>query len=174
MLGFSLRPRNAELQDEGENVGIAKKDPPQLHLLKQPLVEFVNPNHPLCTFSGEVGWREIESEFAPLYARKGRPPKAIRLMVSLLMLKRMYGLSDESVVRIWTENPYFQFLSGETVFQWKRPCHPTDLVYFRKRIGEAGLGRIMARVAARTGPDFKVRSRVRRPRRNPETTMVSL
>jgi IS5 family transposase len=83
----------------------------------------------------------------------------------------MYGLSDESVVRIWTENPYFQFFSGETVFQWKRPCHPTDLVYFRKRIGEEGLERIMALVAASTGLDFKARPRARRPRRNSETTM---
>ncbi len=144
-------------------MGIAKKEPQQLHLLKPPLVELLNPNHPLCGLSGEMNWREIESEFASLYARKGRPPKAIRLMVSLLMLKRMYGLSDESVVRIWVENPYFQFFGGETVFQWKRPCHPTDLVYFRKRIGEEGFGRIMAWVAASTGPDFKLRrTRTRR------------
>jgi transposase, IS5 family len=138
-------------------VGIAEKDPQQLHLLKQPLADLLNPSHPLCTLSGLAGWREIEAGFAPLYAGKGRRPKPIRLMVSLLMLKRMYGLSDESVVRIWIENPYFQFFSGETVFQWKRPCHPTDLVYFRKRIGEKGLGRIMAWVSASTGPDFKLK-----------------
>jgi IS5 family transposase len=171
MLGFSPRSRNADLQHEGEDVGIAKKDPQQLHLLKQPLVELLNPSHALCTLAAQVGWREIEAGFAPLYAGKGRRPKAIRLMVSLLMLKRFYGLSDESVVRIWVENPYFQFFGGETVFKWKRPCHPTDLVYFRKRIGEEGLERIMALVAASTGLDFKARPRARRPRRNSETTM---
>ena len=109
-------------------MGTVRKDAQQLHLLKQSLTELLNPNHPLCAISGQMGWREIEAGFEPLYAGKGRRPKPIRLMVSLLMLKRMYGLSDESVVRIWVENPYFQFFSGETVFQWKRPCHPTDLV----------------------------------------------
>jgi hypothetical protein len=153
--------------DEGEQVGTVRKDPQQLHLLKQSLVEILNPSHPLCTLSGQMGWREIEAEFVPFYTGRGRRPKPIRLMVSLLMLKRMYGLSDESVVRIWVENPYFQFFSGLTVFQWKRPCHPTDLVYFRKRIGEGGLERIAAWIAAGTGPDFKARrARIRRSRRN--------
>jgi len=63
-------------------------------------------------------------------------------MVSLLILKQLYNLSDESMVDRWVENPYFQFFSGETVFQWSFPCHPTDLVYFRKRIGEEGVKKI--------------------------------
>jgi hypothetical protein len=167
MLGFPLRFRNHGLQDEGKDVGTAKIEPQQLHLLRQSLEELLNPEHPLCTLSGQVGWREIEAGFAPLYAGKGRRPKPIRLMVSLLMLKRIYALSDESVVRIWVENPYFQIFSGETVFQWGRPCHPTDLVYFRKRIGEEGFERIMARVAASKGVGLKARrARARRPMRN--------
>lgn len=39
---------------------------------------------------------------------------------------------------------YFQFFCGETVFQWKFPCDPSDLVHFRHRIGEAGVERILA------------------------------
>jgi len=35
-------------------------------------------------------------------------------------------------------NPYFQAFCGETFFQWKFPCNPSDFVYFRKRIGEEG------------------------------------
>jgi IS5 family transposase len=148
-------------------MGLVRKDPQQLHLLKQSLVELLNPAHLLCRLSGQIRWREIEEEFAPLYAGKGRRPKPIRLMVSLLMLKGIYGLSDESVVRTWIENPYFQFFSGVTVFQWKRPCHPTDLVYFRKRIGEKGVAQIMALAAASSGPDFRPRrNRTRRSRGN--------
>ena len=63
-------------------------------------------------------------------------------MVSLLILKQLHNLSDESVVARWVENPYYQFFSGETVFQWKFPIHPTDLVYFRKRIGKPGVEKI--------------------------------
>jgi len=29
------------------------------------------------------------------------------------------------------------------VFQWEFPCHPTDLVYFRKRIGKKGVEKIL-------------------------------
>jgi len=63
-------------------------------------------------------------------------------MVSLLILKQLYNLSDESMVERWVENPYFQFFSGDTVFQWSFSCYPMDLVYFRKRIGEEGVKKI--------------------------------
>jgi len=38
--------------------------------------------------------------------------------------------------------PILSVFSGETVFQWSFPCHPTDLVYFRKRIGKEGVKKI--------------------------------
>ena len=117
-------------------------DPTQLHLLKQPLENLINPQHPLCTLTKRIPWKEIEHHFSGLYANTGRPAKPIRLMVSLLILKQLYNLSDESMVDRWVENPYFQFFTGETVFQWSFPCHPTDLVYFRKRIGEEGIKKI--------------------------------
>jgi IS5 family transposase len=117
-------------------------DPTQLHMLKQPLENLINPKHPLCTLTKRIPWKEIEHHFSQLYANTGRPAKPIRLMVSLLILKQLYNLSDESMVDRWVENPYFQFFSGETVFQWSFPCHSTDLVYFRKRIGEEGVKKI--------------------------------
>jgi IS5 family transposase len=117
-------------------------DPTQLHLLKQPLENLINPKHPLCTLTKRIPWKEIEHHFSGLYANTGRPAKPIRLMVSLLILKQLYNLSDESMVDRWVENPYFQFFSGETVFQWSFPCHSTDLVYFRKRIGREGVKKI--------------------------------
>jgi IS5 family transposase len=48
------------------------------------------------------------------------------------------NLSDERVVEIWAQNPYFQAFCGMTEFHWSLPCDPTDLVYFLKRIGEDG------------------------------------
>jgi IS5 family transposase len=117
-------------------------DPSQLHLLRQPLEDLINPKHPLCKLAKRIPWQEIEHHFSGLYGTTGRPAKSIRLMVSLLIVKQLYNLSDESVVERWVENPYVQFFSGETVFQWEFPCHPTDLVYFRKRIGEEGVKKI--------------------------------
>lgn len=117
-------------------------DPSQLNLLPQRLEDLVNPRHPLYKLSKRIPWDELEKHFSNLYHHSGRPAKPIRLMVSLLILKQLYNLSDESIVERWVENPYYQFFSGETVFQWEFPCHPTDLVYFRKRIGEKGVEKI--------------------------------
>lgn len=114
----------------------------QLSLIHQRLEDLLNPTHPLCKLAEKIPWDVFDNTFADHYAAAGRPAKSIRLMVSLLILKQLYNLSDESVVERWIENPYFQFFSGETVFQWEFPCHPTDLVYFRKRIGEEGVQKI--------------------------------
>ncbi|MBK8328624.1 MAG: transposase [Bacteroidetes bacterium] len=43
----------------------------------------------------------------------GKPAKPIRLMVSLLILKQLRNLSDESIVEQWSENVYYQYFSGE-------------------------------------------------------------
>ncbi len=59
-------------------------------------------------------------------------------MVSLLILKYVRNLSDENLVEQWSENCYYQYLSGEEIFTPKIPCVPTELVAFRKRIGAAG------------------------------------
>ena len=48
-------------------------------------------------------------------------------------------MSDERVVEAWVQNPYFQAFCGEIHFQWQFPCDPTELVYFRKQIGENGV-----------------------------------
>jgi IS5 family transposase len=64
-------------------------------------------------------------------------------MVSLLLLKQMYNLGDETVLESWVQNPYWQYFSGETEFRWKLPLEPSDFVHFRKRIGEKGVKKIL-------------------------------
>ncbi|MEW8026704.1 MAG: IS5 family transposase, partial [Candidatus Thiodiazotropha endolucinida] len=72
----------------------------------------------------------------------GAPSKPIRLMVGLLLLKQLEDLSDEAVVVQWKRNPYYQAFCGQTEFQQSLPCHSTELVHFRKRIGKEGFERI--------------------------------
>jgi transposase, IS5 family len=45
---------------------------------------------------------------------------------------------------MWQENPYYQYLAGEATFQWGQPCAASDLVHFRHRLGEDGIGRLFA------------------------------
>jgi IS5 family transposase len=60
-------------------------------------------------------------------------------MVSLLMLKHIRNISDESVVEQWSENCYYQYFSGEKIFACGEPCEASELVHFRNRIGEKGI-----------------------------------
>jgi len=110
----------------------------QGNFLFQDLLEQLNPRDPLLLLEKRIPWERFEAEFSELYSDAGRPAKPIRLMVGLMILKQLENLSDERVIEAWVRNPYFQAFCGERHFQWQFPCDPTDLVYFRKRIGTDG------------------------------------
>jgi IS5 family transposase len=104
----------------------------------------LNPNHELVLLAKKLDWDDLERRFAGLYASSGRPSIPVRVVVSLILLQRMKNLSDEEVVKQWVQNPYWQFFSGMTTFQWTLPCDPTELGKFRKRIGPDGAEQILA------------------------------
>jgi IS5 family transposase len=114
----------------------------QGNFLYPDLLEQLNPRHPLLALAQKLPWALFERELAQFYSPVGRPAKPIRLMVGLLLLKQIESLSDERVVAAWVQNPYYQAFCGMESFQWDVPCDPTELVYFRKRIGEAGIEKI--------------------------------
>ena len=91
--------------------------------------EQLNRKHPLYILANQVNWLQFENAFKNLYCPdNGRPAKPIRLMVSLLMLKHIRNLSDESVVEQWSENAYYQYFSGEKCFAARQPCEASELV----------------------------------------------
>jgi IS5 family transposase len=57
-------------------------------------------------------------------------------MIGLLLLKHIYGLSDEDVCKRWVYDPYFQYFIGEDLFQHAFPHERCDLSHWRKRLGE--------------------------------------
>ena len=63
-------------------------------------------------------------------------------MVGLLLLKQLGNLSDEAVIVQWKRNPYYQAFCGMREFRRELPCHSTELVHFRKRIGKDGFEKI--------------------------------
>lgn len=119
--------------------------------------EQLNHHHPLYILAGKINWQLFEEKFSSLYhSETGRPAKPIRLMVSLLILKHVRNLSDESVVEQWSENSYYQYLSGEKMFACGDPCEASELVHFRHRIGEKGIELILQesiRINDRDGND---------------------
>ena len=114
----------------------------QASLLYNDLLDQLNPKDDLLALEKRIPWEFFEKEFAQFYSSTGRPAKPIRLMVGLVLIKQIYNLSDERVVAAWQQNPYYQAFCGIQHFQWNKPCDPSDLVYFRRRIGEAGIEKI--------------------------------
>lgn len=115
----------------------------QISFLMPSLGEQLDPRQPLKQLADTLPWSEFELAFGQYYSAEGRPAKPVRLMVGLLLLKQMFNQGDETVVAGWVQNPYWQYFCGMRDFQWAVPGDPSDLVYFRQRIGEAGMQRIL-------------------------------
>lgn len=116
---------------------------PALSLFQTPLVNFIDESHSICQLAQQIEWDAMSSELAEYYSDKGRPSVPIRKIVGLLILKRMFNESDESVMDRWIENPYWQYFTGEVYFQTQGPFDPSDFVHFRKRVGKDGLEKIL-------------------------------
>lgn len=101
--------------------------------------EQLSHSHPLYILANQINWNIFEEAFSKLYSEEGRPAKPIRLMVSLLMIKHIRNISDESAVEQWSENAYYQYFSGEKMFACGSHCEASELVHFRNRIGTEGI-----------------------------------
>ncbi|PCH52340.1 MAG: hypothetical protein COC22_04260 [Flavobacteriaceae bacterium] len=120
-----------------------KIDTNQYNFLGNTLGELLNPKHELYLLTNTINWNYFDREFSIYYSDQGRPAHPIGLMVSLLILKSLYNLSDEKLIEEhWEMNVYFQYFSGKEHQHWGPPCAASDLVYFRKRIGESGIEKI--------------------------------
>ncbi len=117
--------------------------------------EQLSHSHPLYILANKINWKMFEEAFSKLYSQEGRPAKPIRLMVSLLMLKHIRNISDESVVEQWAENCYYQYFGGEKIFACGVPCEASELVHFRNRIGQQGIELIFKESIRINGKDGK-------------------
>ena len=70
------------------------------------LETMLDQNHPLFKLANMIDWRGFEKAFSPLYCTdNGCPPKPMRLMTSLVILKHIRDVSDEQVVAQFSETP---------------------------------------------------------------------
>jgi IS5 family transposase len=105
-------------------------------LFRARLDQIINLKHELVQLAGKIDWGFIDREIAPLYSDKGRPGIETRFVIGLLLLKHIYGLSDEGVCERWVHDPYFQHFTGEEFFQHEFPHERSDLSHWRKRLGD--------------------------------------
>jgi len=117
---------------------------PQLEMFKVPLKHFIKEDHELVLLSKKINWDQLETDLGCYYCDdNGRPGIAIRTIAGIVLLKRIFNESDESVLDRWVENPYWQYFCGELYFQHDPPFDRTELIKFRKRIGEKGSEQIL-------------------------------
>ena len=88
-----MRPRKPETTGEGD-------------LFRARLDQIINLKHELVQLGAKIDWDWIDREIAPLYSAKGRPGIESRFVIGLLLLKHIYGLSDEDVCERWVHDPY--------------------------------------------------------------------
>lgn len=111
----------------------------EIDLFRLELVNIIDNRHALVQLAKRIDWQACEAKFGGLYAiGVGRPGHPIRLMVGLQLLKQICNISDEELVSVWIENPYWQHLCGEQYFRHDLPIDPSLMTMFRKRIGTAG------------------------------------
>jgi transposase, IS5 family len=118
-----MRPTKPETTGEGD-------------LFRARLDQIINLKHELVQLGAKIDWDWIDREIAPLYSEKGRPGIESRFVIGLLLLKHIYGLSDEGVCERWVYDPYFQHFTGFEFFQHEFPHERSDLSHWRKRLGD--------------------------------------
>ncbi|MCB9013453.1 MAG: transposase [Bacteroidales bacterium] len=113
---------------------------PQLDIFRLPLRQRVRKNHDLVKLAASIKWDKISSGLAENYSpNKGRKGIPVRKMAGLLILKYLYGGSDNSILRVWLDDPAVQYFCGEVWFSDKPAVNRSDLVNFRRRIKEKGM-----------------------------------
>ncbi len=101
-------------------------------------------NHELIKLSKHIDRESLDKEWGALFvSTKGAPAIRTRLIAGLHYLKHLHDLSDEQVVKGWTENPYWQYFCGEEYFQHKMPIHPTTMTKWRNRPGKSGSEKLL-------------------------------
>ena len=117
-----MRPKQHETTGSGD-------------LFRARLDQIINMKHELVQLAGRIDWAWIDSEIAPLYSEKGRPGIETRFVIGILLLKHIFGLSDDGVCDRWVCDPYFQYFTGEEFFQHAFPHERSDMSHWRKRLG---------------------------------------
>jgi IS5 family transposase len=143
----------------------------QRELFRIELERLVDAGHPLVKLGRQINWTVFEERLGQTYAVTGGAPGVrTRLMVALHYLKYQHDLSDESVVKHWVENPYWQHFSGEQFFQHEVPINPSSMTRWRHRLGEAG-AEAMLKETLETAVRMKVITPTQIKRVNVDTTV---
>lgn len=91
-----------------------------------------------------IPWDEIEHRYARLFMnRKGNVAKPLRMALGACIIQAEYGFTDDEIVHMIQEHPYFQFFCGYSKYDDRKiPFDSSLMVHFRKRLTPVVLGEI--------------------------------
>src|SRR3974377_1816440 len=82
-------------------------------LFRARLDQIIDLKHELVQLAGALDWEWLDDEIAVSYSEKGRPGIETRFVIGLLLLKHIYGLSDDVVYWSRVQDHHFlQFHRG--------------------------------------------------------------
>lgn len=115
-----------------------KKQTPSLTFAEAAMESRLNPDAPLLKLLRAVDWRPLERKLEKLYVEGvGRPAFPPLALFRVLVLQRLYNLSDPAMVEQLRYN--FLFLRFAGLSLEDAVPDDTTLVVFRRRLTEAGL-----------------------------------
>ena len=115
-----------------------KKQTPSLTFAEAAMESRLNPDAPLLKLLRAVDWRPLERKLEKLYVEGvGRPAFPPLALFRVLVLQRLYNLSDPAMVEQLRHN--FLFLRFAGLSLEDAVPDDTTLVVFRRRLTEAGL-----------------------------------
>ena len=116
----------------------------QADFFRTELSRLLDPKHPMVKVAAGMEWEAFETALEKTWHQElGRPGVSTRLMVSLQYLKYVHDLSDEGVLAMWVENPYWQHLSGMKFFEHQAPIEASSLRRWRKRLAKVGAEKLL-------------------------------
>lgn len=115
----------------------------QMEFYQTPLESIIDIDHELVQLTHKISWDPVVQDLAGYFSEPSRSEVSLRKVAGLLILKNLYNLSDEQVLARWRENPYFQYFTGEKMFQKGYPFYSEDFAHIRKRIGKEGEEKVL-------------------------------
>ena len=114
----------------------------QADFFRTELSRLLDPKHPMVKVAAGMEWEAFETALEQTWHPElGRPGVSTRLMVSLQYLKYVHDLSDEGVLAMWVENPYWQHLSGMKFFEHQAPIEASiEPETMAQALGQGGSG----------------------------------
>lgn len=104
-----------------------------------PWLEIRNEPDEYVYLANAIDWAAIE-RIVELCFKKGkkagRPSKFARLIVGILIIQYMENLSDREAIKRCSRDQAYQYFCGLPNKAIKRPCAPSTLSRWRKRLGE--------------------------------------